>query len=173
MKGFIMPNWCNNTLYLSHKDPTMLEKAVKAWNDGKFLSVMIPEPDYEGYQDCEIKDRENGSHMPDWWHWRIANWGTKWDIGLDSDLDNKAEIKDGQMSVYFDSAWSPPIQAYDALTEQGFDITAYYYESGCDFCGKYSEGFDECYTVSDGDFPEDIDLEMGISETETAFNERD
>jgi hypothetical protein len=168
-----MPNWCNNSLYISHKNPEMLEKAANAWNQGKFLSVMVPEPDYEGYHDSEVKPREGGFVMPDWWTWRVSNWGTKWDIGLDQDLENKAEVSDGRFSVFFDSAWSPPIQAYEALVEQGFEITAYYYEPGGDFCGVFNDGFDECYRVSEDNYPDDIDAEMNISETEAACGERD
>ena len=159
-----MPNWCNNTLTISHPDPAMMEKAAAAWNEGEFLATFAPEPNYPGYDDCEIKRTEGESAMPDWWTWRVNNWGTKWDIGFDSALDNKGEVVEGEMSVYFESAWSPPIQAYDAMVEQGFSILAYYFEPGCDFCGRYRDGIDECYTVSEGDIPSDIADEMGISE---------
>lgn len=158
-----MPNWCNNTLIISHPDPAMIEKAVAAWNGGNFLSTLVPEPDYPGYQDCEVKERGGGNHMPDWWNWRIANWGTKWDIGYRSENDNRAEIKDGKMAVGFDSAWSPPTKAYDSLVDQGFSILAYYYEPGCNFCGRYQDGIDDCYEASDLDsIPEDIQKETGF-----------
>ena len=155
-----MPNWCSNKLTIFHPDPKMMEKAVNAWNEGKFLSTLVPEPDYPGYTDCTIKDG-----MPDWWEWRVANWGTKWDVGHDPNVGNKGELHNGEMSVMFDSAWAPPVNAYDSMTQQGFEITAYYFEPGCDFCGKYSNGEDECYSVSDKNFPEDIDDEMDISES--------
>ena len=160
-----MPNWCDNTLRISHPDPAIMEKAVAAWNKGEFLATFVPEPDYPGYSDCEIKKTDGESVMPDWWNWRIKNWGTKWDIGLDPDYGNDAEVVDGQFTVGFLSAWSPPIEAYDSMVEQGFSIQAYYFEPGCDFCGLYEDGIDNCYIVSDGGIPDDIDQEMGISET--------
>ena len=160
-----MPNWCNNTMTISHPDPAMMEKVAAAWNSGEFLSVMVPQPDYPGYKDCEIKDG-----MPDWWTWRVNNWGTKWDVGYSAELDNKATIKEGEISVGFDSAWSPPIQAYDSLVEQGFSVRAYYYEPGMDFCGRYEDGVDEEYEAS-GDIPEDIDMEMCVTESREAFKE--
>jgi hypothetical protein len=50
------------------------------------------------------------------------------------------------------------------MVEQGFSIKAYYFEPGCDFCGRYEDGVDEEYEAS-GEIPEDIDREMGVSET--------
>jgi hypothetical protein len=32
-----MPNWCDNTLRISHPDPAIMEKAAAAWNKGEFL----------------------------------------------------------------------------------------------------------------------------------------
>ena len=69
-----MPNWCNNEMTISHADPYMIQRAADAWNRGEFLSDFIPEPKY-------IEPTEGGGQMPDWWHWRIANWGVKWDLG--------------------------------------------------------------------------------------------
>ena len=39
-----MPNWCNNTIELSHEDPAMIERAKAAFADGKFLNEFIPLP---------------------------------------------------------------------------------------------------------------------------------
>ena len=39
-----MPNWCNNELTISHHDKAMIDRAVKAWNTGKFLDEFIPVP---------------------------------------------------------------------------------------------------------------------------------
>jgi hypothetical protein len=51
----------------------------------------------------------------------------------------------------------------------GFGITAYYYEGGCGFCGKWENGSDECYNI-EGDrkwvienIPQEIDEAMSIS----------
>ena len=141
-----MPNWCNNTLTISHPDPEMLEKAAAAWNSGKFLDTMIPCP----------------PEMTDWHGWRLANWGTKWDVGKESELSNDAEIEGQSFSVSFASAWSPPIFAYQKLEEMGYVVIAYYFEPGMDFCGKYAHGVDEYYRVDER--TDEIDEAMGISE---------
>lgn len=142
-----MPNWCNNTMTISHPDPAMMEKAAAAWNSGDFLSVMVPRP----------------PEMTDWYSWCLANWGTKWDIGRDSALDNDAIIEGNSFTVRFDSAWSPPIFAYQKLEEMGYIVIAYYFEPGMDFCGKYAHGVDEYCRVDER--TEEIDEAMGISES--------
>ena len=39
-----MPNWCNNTLELAHKDPAMLIRAKDAFNRMELLNEFIPVP---------------------------------------------------------------------------------------------------------------------------------
>ena len=36
-----MPNWCNNSLIISHPDPAIMEKAAAAWNKGEFLATFV------------------------------------------------------------------------------------------------------------------------------------
>lgn len=164
-----MPNWCDNNLYLTHEDPEMLKKAVDAWESSNFLATLVPEPDYTvtpvskcfphidaQYAKTEEEKEKALLNEPTiredaWWDWRIQNWGTKWDIGFDADRDNHAQmISDKTMFVYFDSAWSPPTGAYEKLAELGYSIRAYYFESGCSFCGSWIDGSDDSYSI-DGD----------------------
>lgn len=174
-----MPNWCDNNLTLSHDNPEMLKKAVDAWESGKFLGTLVPEPDYKtvkvkhtfpnnlatGEPKPEFVDPETA-----WWDWRIQNWGTKWDIGYDKDRDNHAQVSDNSMFVYFDSAWSPPVDAYVKLSELGFKVEAYYFEGGCAFCGAWIDGCDEYYDIKEwkaswveANIPKHIDNAMDIS----------
>ena len=180
-----MPNWCDNNLYISHPNKKMMKKALNAWNKGKFLSTLVPEPDYTK---VKVKPTFDSSHItgkpaPEfvdpqqaWWDWRVQNWGTKWDIGWDDSRD-KAELNgDHDMFVNFQSAWSPPLDAYATLVEMGFSIRAYYFEGGCCFCGRWEDGEDEGYTLEfpDGEspvqwvkdnIPSDIEEEMYIAES--------
>ena len=84
--------------------------------------------------------------MPDWWHWRIANWGVKWDLGKGK-YNEEAEVQNGSFSVGFESPWSPPVEAYKKLVEMGFFIQAYYFEGGIGFCGQYVSGWDNEYSL--------------------------
>jgi hypothetical protein len=180
-----MPNWCDNNLYISHPDKKMMKKALNAWNKGKFLSTLVPEPDYTK---VKVKPTFDSSHItgkpqPEfvdpqqaWWDWRVQNWGTKWDIGWDDSRD-KAELSgDHDMFVNFQSAWSPPLDAYATLVEMGYSIRAYYFEGGCCFCGRWEDGIDEGYTLDfpekgspvqwiEDNIPSDINQEMAIAES--------
>ena len=39
-----MPNWCNNTLTISHKDLSMMKRVVKGYNQNRLLDEFIPIP---------------------------------------------------------------------------------------------------------------------------------
>ena len=73
--------------------------------------------------------------------------------------------------ISFDSAWSPPIAAYEKLTEMGFEIRAFYHESGMCFAGIWEDGFDDYYEYGDMNsleaadtLPEELDEMFCISE---------
>lgn len=154
-----MPNWCNNKMTIGHSNFEMIKKAADAWNSGKgFLNQFIPIPD-----------------KGDWYEFCCREWGTKWDIGNQD--DEKAEITANKFTVQFDSAWSPPIAAYEKLSEMGFKITAYYAEFGMMFCGRWDDG-DDYYTEIPPEsasvkreIPTDIDEIMGIKDTLEEFEE--
>ena len=72
---------------------------------------------------------------------RVDNWGTKWDI----EFDNAFVMDEGKtVSLSFNSAWSPPIAAYEKLKEMGFEIYALYMEPGMGFAGEWEDGDDYC-----------------------------
>jgi len=148
-----MPNWCNNTLNISHNDPAMIERAKTAYQAGRFLQEFVPFPNGE------------------WdYNWCVQNWGTKWDVGCE---DAHMVEQDANGVVFnFDSAWAPPTSAYEQLMEQGFKILAYYYEPGMAFCGKWENGDDDYYEYGDMSaeeiealLPDDLDETFGISES--------
>ena len=39
-----MPNYCNNTLEITHSDPAMIERARSAFADGRLLDEFHPVP---------------------------------------------------------------------------------------------------------------------------------
>jgi len=121
-----MPNWCNNSFSITGNTESikdLWEAAQTAGPDGGFglLNAIAP-----------IGDWEYGK--------AVDTWGTKWDVtdeGLEF-IDNG----DGTASIsgWFDSAWSPPIAAYEQLAAD-FDsciIECSYYEPGMDFGGFWS-----------------------------------
>ena len=174
-----MPNWCNNTVTLEHEDPAMIARAKAAFIKGEFLQEFIPCPQdlidtVSGFVDeqeaLEAKQAANRAKYgyPTWYEFNVANWGTKWDVGGGDGSYNDIE---GGLILTFDSAWSPPINAYEHLLEQGFKIQAMYYEPGMAFAGIWEDGNDDYYEYggmnSDQiaeELPPELDEAFGISE---------
>ena len=160
-----MPNWCSNKLILTHNDKSKLQQLIQAWNQGKFLGSILPEPDYTKISVLPtfpgiVKNNDPVEPSSAWWDWRVQNWGTKWEIDSES---KPVEEDSASLEVYFDTAWSPPIGVYVALADRGFDVKASYYEPGCDFCGRFtSENGEETFTC--GEAPEVITEAFEIEE---------
>jgi hypothetical protein len=84
--------------------------------------------------------------------------------------------------VFFDSAWSPPTDAYAKIIELGYSIRAYYFESGMEFCGRWEDGVEEFISIEvpEGEsyvdwvsenIPKDINDEMGIADSYAGWDE--
>jgi hypothetical protein len=110
-----------------------------------------------------------------WYDYCVNEWGTKWDVGEDGASDIHP---DGTMlNTYFDSAWSPPIGAYEKLEQLGFTVDAYYYEGGMAFAGTYSDGNEDSISLEgmtadeiEQDYP-DLNEAFGISESMREYEE--
>ena len=185
-----MPNWCNNTVELYHEDPAMIERARKAFNDGKLLNEFIPVPEdlhiVAGFvgakgspeqNELEAKEKANiEKHgYSTWYDFCINEWGTKWDVGADG---YEADTIPGGLMLTFDSAWTPPTGAYDKLEALGFSIRAYYYEPGMAFAGIYEDGNDNYFEYGGmtsaeiaEELPEELDEAFGISESVAEWEE--
>ena len=130
-----MPNWCNNSVTITGS----VEKIRALWTlasagaEGTaLLNAMRPMPE-------ELLEGEA------WYGWRVENWGTKWDIdqqGLEFE-----EFSDGTATIsgWADSAWSPPLDAFQSYANENPDVTMElkYFEPGMAFIGVWdSEGGD-------------------------------
>ena len=178
-----MPNWCNNTLNIRHEDPAMIERARKAFNEGRLLDEFIPVPkdlhivagsvgSKDSPEQIALEAQEEANRKTHgyatWYDFCVNEWGTKWDVGADGQpaLDQDG----GGLVMNFDSAWAPPCAAYEKLMEQGFKIIAYYYEPGMGFCGKWEDGSDDYYEYAGmtseqiaNELPDDLDETFDIS----------
>jgi len=177
-----MPNWCNNNLTLTHEDPAMILRAKEALDRGEFLNEFIPVPEdlkiTSGFlgsgpeqEELERKTAENVEKYGygNWYDYCCGEWGTKWDVGGDGQTDIHPDGK--MLHTYFDSAWSPPVAAYEKLEELGFEVNAMYYEGGMAYAGAYGGGNDEEISLEgmsaddiEQHYPE-IDEAFGISES--------
>ena len=186
-----MPNWCNNTITISHPDMAMMKRVVKGYNQNKLLSEFIPIPlelkegamnsselmkirnwEYKKELD-KVREELNRKYFgyKDWYDYCVSEWGTKWDIGRDTapTLLIK-DIKNKTVTFDFDSAWSFPSSAYEKLVDMGFSITAYYFEGGMGFCGMWENGSDDYYSIEGNsewvlnNIPASINQHFGISD---------
>ena len=125
-----MPNWCDNTLTLTHEDPTQIDRAITAFREGKLCQEFHP------MQPQLLEDES-------WYSWRVDNWGTKWDIGGET-AGHVDRLSENSVYFAFESAWSPPVEFYSFLVEElGFAVDAMYYEPGMGFAGRFYDGEDQ------------------------------
>ena len=185
-----MPNWCDNSVELYHKDPAMIERARTAFNDGRLLDEFIPVPKDLHIVAGRVGDDSNPEQKKleedttrnlatygyaNWYDFCVAEWGTKWDIGADG---NPAQDIPGGLMLSFESAWAPPVGAYEKLIEMGFEIRAMYYEPGMAFAGIWDNGDDDFYEYGGmnseqiaEELPEVLDEAFGISESAAMWEE--
>jgi len=148
-----MPNWCLNNVTINHDDPAKLNELLDAYKRGELMEHFLPTP----------KD-ENGELDKDWYDWRCDNWGTKWDVGGETEFVDRRDHNTVVLS--FDSAWAPPIMFYEFMKRKhGFDIRASYFEPGMAFCGEWIDGMDNYYDDGDWhDFPDHLIEEYNMYE---------
>ena len=156
-----MPNWCNNTITIQGSTETLKTLWDTATSeDGGLLSAMVPMP--EALRDTTSPDPQPGQAnykgpqpkvdgFTNWYDWSVGRWGTKWDV--DTEGLEFTDNGDGTASItgWFDSAWSPPIEAYNTFCEamDGVYLEAFYDEPGMCFVGCWdSEGGDDYYEYS-------------------------
>ena len=186
-----MPNWCSNNLILTHEDPAMIQRAYDALERQEFLNEFIPVPQ-------ELKDTVSGFHgdpeeqakleaqtranidkfgYGNWYDFCVGEWGTKWDVGEQGASDIHPDGK--MLHTSFDSAWSPPVSAYEKLEAMGFGVEAMFYEGGMGYAGTYSDGYDDTIELSgmsaddiEREYPE-LDECFGISECMRDYEEEE
>jgi len=141
-----MPNWCSCILKVEGPAKEIIKFKKKAKGRGPnpqakdkelplSLHALVPQP---------IKFRKEGS---DWFMWRVAHWGTKWDVASHLSLETANTLE-----YRFDAAWSPPL-AWAAKIGPKFpklSFRLWYAEGGVGFAGVLTvEGSDSCNEEKD------------------------
>jgi hypothetical protein len=165
----------------------MLVRAKEALDRGEFLNEFIPVPqeltdtvsgfmgDGEEQRKLEAQQKANVEKYgySTWYDYCVGEWGTKWDTGEQGNTDISP---DGRiLHTGYDTAWSPPIAAYEKLLELGFRVKAMYFEPGMGFAGIWEDGIDDCYSDwgdSNGakaTLPTELDDCFGISESQAEY----
>ena len=158
-----MPNWCNNNITITGPNK-IIDKIEKIVKNGKYEKPEDGLLEYFHPMPAELRDTvADGSKrkklqkkygFDDWYGWATENWSTKWDIHeFYGDVCDRNYINDdeSEISFGFDSAWAPPIGAYDKFINENSNVSirATYYEGGCDFMGIWDNGIDDCWTIAD------------------------
>jgi hypothetical protein len=153
-----MPNWCSNHITVRGGNSAEIKRLADALSAGEFCNAVIPTPqeltntvsgfmgeDKRAAHEAQMAANIEKYGYKDWYDFQVANWGTKWDVSGEA-----VEIDEDGLgfSGAFESAWSPPIAVCEALVEQGFEVTLYYYEPGMGFVGKWEDGCDNFYEYS-------------------------
>ena len=182
-----MPNWCNNNISITGPNSVIdkIEKIVKEEKeDNGLLNFFHPMPkQLEGTtspSSSADKPQPMVEGFDNWYDWRVENWSTKWEVcefyGVDRQYHSEQNEGESTITFGFDSAWAPPIGAYENFLRDNEDcsLKAWYYEGGCDFMGEWDNGSDDCYAPSDykstDDFWQDgvgstLDDYFGITES--------
>lgn len=123
-----MPNWCMNTVIAKHPDPTKMEALKNALNNESFFNHFIPFNDWESNDAFPAWSTNREASDISWMH--MYTGGTN------------------HLDISFESAWCPPEEVYKQMIADGWDITAYFYESGMGFVGKFGTDLDGMYEES-------------------------
>jgi len=177
-----MPNWCANSLKLIATTPESesklseivreLARATAANESAAIFNLIKPVPqalqivagwsgDAAEQAAREAVERNNLDTLgyANWYDYCIGEWGTKWDAS-----DATYDLDDNQVTIFFDTAWSPPMGIYHALENMGFRVEATYVEQGMGYIGYYRDGRDNC---------EDLNLETGDDDSENFYAQVD
>ena len=150
-----MPNWCENYCLIKHKDESKLKelKSRCTTENADIFGFIKPEPDYAVTPVVKWNSGREESKNPvatcdSWWHWRVTEWGTKWEPSVYSaEIISEENGEEKVLALSFDTAWSPPEGVYAELVGKGFDVKAFYIESAMGFAGVWENGEDSCYSV--------------------------
>jgi len=160
-----MPNWCYNILTVggSLSEVDELRMIMK---DGFSLEKISPTPKKLMEESAPQKTKPSEVALPDWYNWRLDNWGTKWDV-LHSTMDKNKKVQfnseaddSAVVQAEFQTAWSPPILALKTLSERlkRLIFKLHYADDMMNFRGeatiKGGQVHDVCKDV-------DLDMEFG------------
>ena len=149
-----MPNWCNNSITITgpaHKLQAIWDLAQLGEDQaGGFLQALCPMP-------AELINTTAPSTEANWYDWRVAHWGTKWDVDVDNMYLEQLESGQAEITGGFDSAWSPPVDALQAYAEANPDVSLEikYFEPGMCFIGIWNTDGADGYWDDVNDLVED------------------
>ncbi len=151
-----MPNHCYQSVYLH--GPTHLIQhlhAALSKPEPEFCSTIAPMP----FEVWAHEERRPDQLMPDWYEWRVENWGTKWDVcevEIIEPLAHEDVFDKSWFSFRCWTAWGAPIPVWDKLHAMGIEVQADYQDEGGMFEGEYHHGEDRSWDPEIKEEMEDV-----------------
>lgn len=163
-----MPNWCYNKLimsgpgldrfrdYLRDRCPTnVIDSFSLGWfvqepSEETATEPKLPAPPEQITAQINtattVEELRSGllllrpppAAKHDWYSWRCAHWGTKWDVA-ELSIHPVVGLAGRYMEITFETAWNPPLPVTRAMGQMFSDlcITHTFGEPGMDFGGTY------------------------------------
>jgi hypothetical protein len=138
-----MPNWCSNVLKVREDVETSKDELYDFLTKAKGT----PEGEEQEREFCfsSLVPRPDGV---DWYDWNVQNWGTKWDVNADVELQDEYfdDEDEGAVAIIrFDTAWSPPIEFIQKVAPMFPTLTfeLRFWEGGMGFAGRWEQQGDE------------------------------
>lgn len=180
-----MPNWCSNVTELLGSEADIKEilrrakttqyeldevdGELKAYEVEFSMNGLVPMPEHlqntqsnaGGDDFAKAIAGDQTVEYKDWYHWRLAHWGTKWDLNPETTSFSPLIVQDDNASIeiYYDTAWSPVCEFWQQVSKlfPNVRIDNRYLEEGCDFIGQaIFEGgevlADHCQNISAEDY---------------------
>jgi hypothetical protein len=183
-----MPNWCQNETEVlgSVEDITEILRLAQTTQyeldevDGELkvyetpfsMNGLVPMPSHLLNTKATVGKEKEGEfanaiagnrdyEYSDWYGWRLAHWGTKWDLNPETTQLNEMVVNDdnASFSISYDTAWSPVNDFWIKVSEMfpNVRIDNRFFEEGCNFIGQtIIEGgetlADECGEITAEDY---------------------
>ena len=119
-----MPNWNKNITRLTGpKD--QLDKAIKRLKNRKgelTFKKIAPMP--KALEDTTSPTKMTNEELikkygyGNWYSWRCANWGVKWDASESTFYE-----EDGYIEIEYETPWGPPVEFWKKFTKQFPEIS--------------------------------------------------
>ena len=151
----------------------LLDEFVPVPDSLKIVAGRVSDPDEQKTLEEQTELNRKTHGYGNWYDWCIAHWGTKWDVEGDAAaaapgasfgalgaaepffVFYELDATTYQLYLHFDSAWSPPIEAYRAMEKtHGFTITSKYSEYGMGFRGTYADGIENTEDIPESEYEE-------------------
>ncbi len=141
-----MPNWCSNEVDVwgPEKDIKAFKELVTTDKEAFSFNKILPMPEELDSQAPNRKGKSSEELIKkygyaDWYQWRLANWGVKWDS--EGELVDES---DESLTYNIETPWCPPEGIYDELVKRfpELEIVWFYREDGMRMAGWLSERSD-------------------------------